>query len=367
MTKISRTVFLVMMCLVLSMSLVTCAFAANGNNSGILCVSHSGDLALYESNSQEAVLSAFEKGADFVSVNVRKDADGMLVLCSENKTDVSGVLLADMLSQLGENNVLILDFANELRDEVYTLVESKDAFSKAIIRLNDGAKNIVNWLNGKNKNLQVIGVYDSFVVFTAISHIKTLGEADMQIVGYQSKNYFNEMFGSLFSKALKKENMPKAMTSTYDPDLCGQRSDSEDGWNDLIKKGYSVIETNNIDAFLGYINSNNNVRKELETAYEKAMLIDADKYNTVSRENLSDAVETAGNLLKSEVASNDELQNGLSKLRFAIENLTFRTDEDTQKGALNITAGKVMATLLVGMAILAAQIYTYKMQRHKKK
>lgn len=367
MTKIFRLIFLVIMCLILSSGLVFSAFAAAENNSGILCVSHGGDTTIYENNTQQAVLSAFEKGADFVSVNIRKNADGALVVCSDNKTEVTGVSLVELLSQLEENDALILDFSVELKDEVYSIIEGENAYSKAVLRINDSAKNIVKWLDDKNENLQVIGVYDSFVVFTAISHIEILSDADMKMVAYRSKNYFNEMFGSLVSKTLKKDNMSKAMVSTYDPDLCGQRSDSEDGWNDLIKKGYSVIETNNLDAFLRYIGSNIAIREELRAVYEKSLLINVDNYNVVSQEKLLDAAEIAENKLRCEAVSNDELQDSAARLRLAIQNLALKTDEDTQKGALNITAGKVVATVLVGLAILAAQIYTYKMKKQKSK
>lgn len=366
MTKIFKLVSLVALCLILSISTISTAFASGEKRSEILCVSHGGDTAVYESNSKDAVLSAFEKGADFVSVNIRKNSVGELILCSENKAEVSGVSLAEMIELLGEDDVLILDFADELRDEIYGVIESKNTFSSVMLRINDSASTITEWLDGKNENLQVIGVYDSFVVFTAMSHIKTLGKAGMSFVGYRSKNYFNEMFGSLVSKTIKSENMPKAMISTYDPDLCGQRSDSEDGWNDLIKKGYSVIETNNLDAFIGYIKANSHIRLELKEVYDKALLIETDNYNSVSRENLTDAVGFAESLLNSDVASNDELQQSVSNIRLAVENLALKTGEDTQKGALNITPGKIIAALLVGIVIFTAQVYTYKMQKKKK-
>ena len=366
MSKIIRRILFVILSLTIALSVALPIFAQSENQSGILCVSHGGDTAEYKSNSKDSVLSAFEKGADFVSVNIRKDNDGNFVLCRENEAEVSGVSLTEMISLLDEGDVLILDFSAELKDEIYSLIERENAFSSAILRINDSAKNIVRWLEDKNDDLQVIGVYDSFVVFTAMSHIKTMGEADMNIVSYQSKNYFNEMFGSLVTKTLKAENMPKAMISTYTPDLCGQRSDSEDGWNDLIKKGYSVIETNNLDAFMGYISANSNIRYELKKAYDKALQIELDKYNTVSRENLLDAIDFAESLLSSDFASNDELQNCVSTIRLATENLALKTGEDTQKGALNITPGKIIAALLVGIAILAAQIYTFKMQKKKK-
>lgn len=371
MTKRIKSVLLILICIILPCGFIVSAFAENENkydsSSGILLISHRGDTALYQSNSKEAVLSAFEKGADFVSVNIKKAGSGELVLCSENESEITGTSLKEMLSLLGENKVLILDFDISLKDEVYSFIESEDAFSSAVLRINDSADNIVSWLENKNEKLQVIGVYDSFVVFSAVKHLKTLSENGMALVQYQSKNYFNEMFGSFVTGELLSENSAKAVAAMYDPDLCGQRSDSEDGWNDLIKKGFSVIETANLNSFLSYIKSVENSRLELSELYSKAEKIETEKYNTVSRENLLSATETAEILLKRDFASADELQSSFSGLLLAMENLALKTDEDTQKGALNITSGKIIAAVLVGAAILTAQAYTYKMQKGKKR
>ena len=363
MTKFIRTFTLFILCLILGSNLVLSTCAKGKNYTSIQCIAHRGDTSEYESNTVEAVTSAFEKGADFVSVNIRKTSDRTLVLCSENETEVKGTPLSDLLAILNDTDVLILDFEYELKNDIYNLLEKEDAFSKAILRINDSASNIAKWLDGKNENLQVIGIYDSFVVFTAANHIKDLNNIGMKFVQYQSKNYFNEMFGSFVSKAIKAEEYTNAIVATYDPDLCGQRSDSDDGWNDLIKKGFSVVETNNLNAFLEYIKSNENSKLELQETYLKAKSIEAEKYNTVSKNNLEDAIEAAESLLSTKVSSCDELQNSISVLRSAMENLALRNEDDTQKGALNITSGKVIATVLVGVAILTAQIYTYKKQK----
>ena len=62
MTKILRLISLIAMCFILSNAMMLSAFAKSENGSGILCVAHCGDTVGYESNSKEAVLSAFEKG-----------------------------------------------------------------------------------------------------------------------------------------------------------------------------------------------------------------------------------------------------------------------------------------------------------------
>ncbi len=363
--KISSILF-VLVCLVSGgIFLFTANAESQIEQNGLMCISHRGDTAEFESNSLDAVVSAFLKGADFVSVNIRKSSDGDFVLCDENKETVTGDALLDVLDAIGEDDVLILEFDPALKDEIYAFVKTNQALSSVIFRINDSAKNIKAWVKDKN-DIQVMGVYDSFVVFTAAQHIKTLSEIDMDFVQFQSKNYFNEMFGSFVSKAIFSSSA-KAVTATYDPDLCGQRRDSEDGWNELIKTGFSVIETNNIDAFVRYIESNKNARSELDKIYNKALTVETEKYNTVSKEKLTDAIAMAEQLLNRDFASSDELQSAASSVALALENLAFKTGEDTQKGALNITPGKVIAAILVGMAILVAQIYTYKMQKSKKK
>lgn len=367
MIKRISSILLVSVCFVLcGIFFFTAGAAEEEPYDGLMFIAHGGDTAEFDSNTAQAVVSAFNKGADFVSINIRKNAAGELVLCDRNKAKAEGDSLADVLGLIGEDDILILDFESAIKDEIYAFVKANGALSSVMLRINDSAENINDWLNGKDENLQVVGVYDGFVVFTAVQYIKTLSQSGMTLVQYQSKNYFNEMFGSFVSKTIFSSDA-KAVAATYDPDLCGQRRDSDDGWNELIKLGFSVIETNNTDAFAAYKKSNKSARNSLEKIYLKAKSIDAEEYNTVSRENLADAIAITEDLLARSFASSDEFQSAASYLTLAIENLALKTGEDTQKGALNITFGKVIAAVLVGTAMLAAQVYTYKMQKNKKK
>lgn len=329
----------------------------------LMCISYRGDTTLYEQNSAEAVLSAFSKGADFVSVNVRKTPNGDLVLCDENATEVSGVSLKEMLSSLDENQTLILDFDKVLKDEIYDLLKNENAFDKAWLRIKDSAKEINTWLEDKD-GVNVIGVTSSFNIFTIRGFVKKLSH--LPAVQLQSKNYFNVMYGSWCYSLYSSRVGTRAVAPMYDPDLCGQRSDSQDGWNNLIKKGFSIIETNNIEALTEYKKQGSMLKDNLAVILEKAKSINPESYSLVSRENLAEGIESAQYLLNSSLVSNDELQSAASVLQRAINNMTLSDGEDTQKGALNVTTGKIIAAVLVGTAILAAQIYTYKMQKRKK-
>ncbi|MBQ7294717.1 MAG: hypothetical protein IJW86_00830 [Clostridia bacterium] len=331
----------------------------------VLCIAYRGDTALYKQNSKEAVLSAYEKGADFVSVNIRKADSGELVLCSENATEVKGTTLKEMLTLIDEGSVLILDFDSALKDEVYNLIKGENALSRAWLRIKDSEKNINNWVSSKEKEPTVIGVCSSFNIFTVQSFVEKLRH--MPAVQLQSKNYFNVMYGAYCYSYYDSRVGTRAIAPMYNPDLCGQRSDSEDGWNDLIKKNFSIIETNNLDAFITYRDNACVLKEKLSLLLEKAKAIDPENYSLVSKENLADSIDRAKILVVGGMASCDELQSAHSALQLSINNLTLSEGEDTQKGALNITTGKVIAAVLVGALILAAQIYVHKMQKEKKR
>ena len=367
MTKKINTILLIFVCL---MCLTPFTVSAQGSEAcyppeEVMCISYRGDTALYEQNSKEAVLSAFEKGADFVSVNIMKDGGGELVLCSENAVEVKGTTLKEMLTLLPEEGVLILDFDISLKDEVYNLARSENALSRVWLRIKDSAKNINTWVSSKEQEPVVIGVCSSFNIFTVQSFVKKLNY--MPAVQLQSKNYFNVMYGAYCYSHYASREGTRAVAPMYNPDLCGQRSDSEDGWNDLIKKNFSIIETNNLDSFIAYRNNSRVLKEQLSLLLEKAESINAEGYSRVSRENLRDGIERAKGLVSGGVAACDELQSAHSALQLAINNLTLSEGEDTQKGALNITPGKVIAAVLVGSLILAAQIYVYKMHKEKKR
>lgn len=368
MTKKIKMISLALICLIFSLNFSFLSLAKDESNNikqGIYCVSFRGDTALYEQNSKEAVLSAFSKGADFVSVNIRQDDKGVLVLCSENEETVSGISLSEILSLTGEDDVLILDFEKELKDKVYELLKKENALSKSYLRIKDSAKNLNSWIASKDETPTVIGVCGSFNIFTILNFTKEM--TDMPMIDLRSKNYFNVMYGSLCYEKYSQESTPIVIAPMYDPDLCGQRSDSEDGWNDLIKKNFNVIETNNLDSFISYRDNILKLKDSLSALLIKAETIDMSEISSVSQDNLLTATQNAKSLINEMNASCDELEKAHSSLLLSINTITNKQGEDTKKGALNITAGKIVAAVLVGFSLLAAEVFINKMQKEKKR
>lgn len=391
--------------LVLSLNFSSLALG-NGNEklserkNGIMSVSYRGDTSLYPENSLEGILSAKEKGADMVSVGVKKTSDGIYVFTENKKLslttdapydsvsnitydelqkyylyDNTGTLtqyrmvsLSQTIDVVGEDLILILDIDWEEKDGIYELISYYDAFDRIFIRTKESAKTVAGWLGTKEKNVGVIAVYDGNIIFNAISHFNLMTEKEMPLVQFQSKNYFNVIFGSFFCKRLYNDNAPRAIASMYDPDLSGQRSDSQEGWNELIEEGYSVIETNNIVSLVSYIDKAEKMEKALSALCEKAKgSVDTSAYSQALAESFTDALDSASLILSKGTASLDEIEGAYSALLLSMNELNISEAEDFQKGQLNITAGKIIAAVLVGAVILAAQIFVHKMQEEKRR
>lgn len=363
----------------------------------IIAVSYRGDTENYPENSLEAILSAKEIGADMVSVSVTKTKDNTLILAENENirnfcnaeadtisdtewaqlencrlydnsgklTDCKIVTLPEVLEK-SDNIILILDISAEDKDFVYGVVEAYDASDRVFLRFRENSNDIVEWVNSKETKPNVIGIYSGNIIWNAISHIENLSEV-CSIVQYQSKNYFNVMYGSWVGDRFSAEGKARALAPAYDKELCGQREDNASGWNELIENGFSVIETNNIASLAEYAERADELNESLRKLTEKAKKTDFSVYSDVSADNLQKALKRANEELQSNVSSVGELESANSQLLLAMNRLNLSDSTESQKGALNITAGKIVAAVLVGAAILAGQIYVHKMQQEKRR
>lgn len=365
------------------------------DSGSLICISHRGDTTVYPENSLEAVKSAFRKGADFVSVNLEKTSDGVFYLCEDeslgnvctasceklsdinsadlekcnlydifgNGTELKMTSLEKLLEKTDLSDGIILDIKPEYKDEVYAVLEKNEALSRVILRVEESGRALSDWAMSKEKKVHIIGKYTGNIIFSTISQINSLTEASLTAVQYESKNYFNVCFGEFFTnRYLYSENV-RAVAATYSPELCGQRSDSSDGWNELISKGYSVIETNNIEGFDNYREQVEILKNEIVKLTEKAEKLDIAKYSQVSLENLDKAKLHCNSVSYANVVSLAGAQAAYSQLNLALKEMKISTGEVDTRGALNVTTGKIIVAVIIGTAFLASQIYLHKMRR----
>lgn len=366
------------------------------NQGGLMSIAYRGDTSEYPANSLEAIESAIDFGADMVSVSVQMTSDGVLFLCEDDTLnhifdtellDASTLTfdqiedlklldataaaskydlatLEDAIKEVGDG-ILIIDNSWEFKDEIYALISQMDKFENVMLRTYEEADVINEWTSSLEEDVMVIGVYDSFVVFTMMSHLNDLTDAGQFAVQYESANYFSMMYTNLFTKNYSLDDNARAIAVAYDLEKSGQRPDSTRGWDELISLGYSIIETDNIEQLCLYIEQTEQVADDINELMLTSFDIDTSLYSDASVSNFEYAIKTANALGKN--ACLDELQDARSMLISGINDLVFSTKTDTQTGALNITVSKVIAVLVMGGIIVGAQIYVHKRQDKKTK
>lgn len=363
------------------------------NNGGILSISYRGDTAAFPKNSLEAIRAAEKAGADMVSVSLAKTRDGVIILCEdedfpticntsemnvgsltyneiqklymlESNGSVSKckiVSLETALKRHGQSAVLVLDNGWEMKDEIEALAKKCGAEKKVILRTYESSKEIIRYKQNGGM-LSVLGVYKGNIVFNVISHLNRLSKTE-SMVQYQSKNYFNVAFDNFSSKRYSSEHNARAVVPMYSKDLCGQREDNVSGWDEMIKRGFSVIETNDIGGLCAYTKNTEAESEKLRSLYEKAEKVNTVLYTQTSAKNLNTALENAKTCLETRNTSLGEIQSAYSFLAESLNNMKISMQFDSMKGSLNITAGKIAAVIIFGALLLAGEFYLIKMRK----
>lgn len=362
----------------------------------ILSVAHKGDWRNYPENSAEGILSCAGMGINIVEINIRKTKDGALVLfadesvertCVNNEgkpakgavhemtlkeiqslklrtgrggegsaaTPFSPPVLEAALEAAGEKCLLLIDAPWELKDDIYAELERLEKTENAIFRFGESAKNIENWLKEKNPVPQVIGRYKGNIVFLAASKINRILGAGGVGVELASSNPYGVVFGNFIMKRFHETG--RAMVSMINPAVCGGREDNESGWNDMISKGYSVIETDYPRELADYIEKTNIASQKLASTIEAARAEMKNKEFSKDFLNIVDAAETVS---KKGNASFAEIEKTYLNLRNALDDIE---NHSLQSAAPKITAGKITAAALCTAGIIAAQTFFFKKRK----
>ena len=397
----------VLIILIISGICAVSSFAANGaeltnsfktNDSKIICVAHRGDWHSYPENSAEAVRAAAEYGV--VSVDVKVTQDGEIVLMADDTTErmcvdadgktVSGFVsnytleslqemylrsangtvknektefhpasLAEAVSAAGSDTALMLNLKCADFEAVYNKVKALDIADSVIFRFSDKNKEILKTVSGK-KDITVCGNYQGNIIFLATSAVKNSFANGINTVELGSKNGHGVLYDNFLMKRFASQG--KAMVSMTGG-RCGKRTDNETGWDDLISRGYSVIETDYPAELTEYIEKTASAKAELERYLNLCRDTDTKPFTTDTENAFISAVDEADKLLDGSV-SLSQLENARYNLQSSFDNLTVGAKKAVTL-SFNLTAGRVIAAVLCGAAVLGAQIFLYK-KREKK-
>lgn len=356
----------------------------------IICIAHRGDWHSFPENSAEAVNAALEY--DAVSVDVKLSSDGIPVLMADETVDrmcvdsdskpISGTVSSFTFAQLGEmylrednggtnksktdcripelkkifevsdgKTAIVVNVSESDFKTIYDYVKALGKLDETVFRINAKAKKIVE-LTKDLDGIKVLGNYQGNIIFLATSAVKECFSNGIYTIEMGSTNGNGVLYGNFLLKRFVGNK--RAMVSMVNG-RCGKRTDNETGWDDLISRGYSAIETDFPAELTKYIRKTNSAAIDLEKFIDLYNGIDLTPYNTESEKAFSSALSEAKSLLGTP-CSFSEIADARSALQSAHDSLTVGEKKNVTL-KFKFTPGRIITVVLCGASFTVGTLY----------
>lgn len=362
---------------------------SNGKKN-IICIAHRGDWHSFPENSAEAINAAAEY--DAVSVDVRLTADGKPVLMADEKVDrmsvdgegksVSGKVSSFTLAQLKElylresnggtdkkkttcripelkeiyetaagRTAVMLNVQENDFKTVYDYVKALGKLDETVFRINAKPQKIIE-LTRDLDGVNVTGNYQGNIIFLATSAVKKYFAANIYTIEMGSTNGNGVLYDNFLMKRFVGSK--RAMVSMVNG-RCGKRADNETGWDDLISRGYSVIETDFPAELTEYIRKNETAATDLEKNIDIYANTDLSPYTSETEKAFSSALSAAKKTLDGR-SSFSELTDARSALQSAHDSLKVGAKKNVAL-KFRFTPVRIIAVVLCAAAFTGGTLF----------
>lgn len=356
----------------------------------IICIAHRGDWHSFPENSAEAINAAAEY--DAVSVDIRLTADGKPVLMADEKVDrmsvdgegksVSGKVSSFTLAQLKElylresnggtdkkkttcripelkeiyetaagRTAVMLNVQENDFKTVYDYVKALGKLDETVFRINAKPKKIIE-LTRDLDGVNVTGNYQGNIIFLATSAVKKYFAANIYTIEMGSTNGNGVLYDNFLMKRFVGSK--RAMVSMVSG-RCGKRADNETGWDDLISRGYSVIETDFPAELTEYIRKTETAATDLEKNIDIYANTDLSPYTSETEKAFSSALSAAKKTLDGR-SSFSELTDARSALQSAHDSLKVGAKKNVAL-KFRFTPGRIIAIVLCAAAFTGGTLF----------
>lgn len=356
----------------------------------IICIAHRGDWHSFPENSAEAINAAAEY--DAVSVDVRLTADGKPVLMADEKVDrmsvdgegksVSGKVSSFTLAQLKElylresnggtdkkkttcripelkeiyetaagRTAVMLNVQENDFKTVYDYVKALGKLDETVFRINAKPQKIIE-LTKDLDGVNVTGNYQGNIIFLATSAVKKYFAANIYTIEMGSTNGNGVLYDNFLMKRFVGSK--RAMVSMVNG-RCGKRADNETGWDDLISRGYSVIETDFPAELTEYIRKNETAATDLEKNIDIYANADLSPYTSETEKAFSSALSAAKKTLDGR-SSFSELTDARSALQSAHDSLKVGAKKNVAL-KFRFTPVRIIAVVLCAAAFTGGTLF----------
>lgn len=356
----------------------------------IICIAHRGDWHSFPENSAEAINAAAEY--DAVSVDVRLTADSKPVLMADEKVDrmsvdgegksVSGKVSSFTLAQLKElylresnggtdkkkttcripelkeiyetaagRTAVMLNVQENDFKTVYDYVKALGKLDETVFRINAKPQKIIE-LTKDLDGVNVTGNYQGNIIFLATSAVKKYFAANIYTIELGSTNGNGVLYDNFLMKRFVGSK--RAMVSMVNG-RCGKRADNETGWDDLISRGYSVIETDFPAELTEYIRKTETAATDLEKNIDIYANTDLSPYTSETEKAFSSALSAAKKTLDGR-SSFSELTDARSALQSAHDSLKVGAKKNVAL-KFRFTPGRIIAVVLCAAAFTGGTLF----------
>lgn len=356
----------------------------------IICIAHRGDWHSFPENSAEAINAAAEY--DAVSVDVRLTADGKPVLMADEKVDrmsvdgegksVSGKVSSFTLAQLKElylresnggtdkkkttcripelkeiyetaagRTAVMLNVQENDFKTVYDYVKALGKLDETVFRINAKPQKIIE-LTKDLDGVNVTGNYQGNIIFLATSAVKKYFAANIYTIEMGSTNGNGVLYYNFLMKRFVGSK--RAMVSMVNG-RCGKRADNETGWDDLISRGYSVIETDFPAELTEYIRKTETAATDLEKNIDIYANTDLSPYTSETEKAFSSALSAAKKTLDGR-SSFSELTDARSALQSAHDSLKVGAKKNVAL-KFRFTPVRIIAVVLCAAAFTGGTLF----------
>lgn len=356
----------------------------------IICIAHRGDWHSFPENSAEAINAAAEY--DAVSVDVRLTADSKPVLMADEKVDrmsvdgegksVSGKVSSFTLAQLKElylresnggtdkkkttcripelkeiyetaagRTAVMLNVQENDFKTVYDYVKALGKLDETVFRINAKPQKIIE-LTKDLDGVNVTGNYQGNIIFLATSAVKKYFAANIYTIEMGSTNGNGVLYDNFLMKRFVGSK--RAMVSMVNG-RCGKRADNETGWDNLISRGYSVIETDFPAELTEYIRKTETAATDLEKNIDIYANTDLSPYTSETEKAFSSALSAAKKTLDGR-SSFSELTDARSALQSAHDSLKVGAKKNVAL-KFRFTPGRIIAVVLCAAAFTGGTLF----------
>lgn len=356
----------------------------------IICIAHRGDWHSFPENSAEAINAAAEY--DAVSVDVRLTADGKPVLMADEKVDrmsvdgegksVSGKVSSFTLAQLKElylresnggtdkkkttcripelkeiyetaagRTAVMLNVQENDFKTVYDYVKALGKLDETVFRINAKTQKIIE-LTKDLDGVNVTGNYQGNIIFLATSAVKKYFAANIHTIEMGSTNGNGVLYDNFLMKRFVGSK--RAMVSMVNG-RCGKRADNETGWDDLISRGYSIIETDFPAELTEYIRKTETAATDLEKNIDIYANTDLSPYTSETEKAFSSALSAAKKTLDGR-SSFSELTDARSALQSAHDSLKVGAKKNVAL-KFRFTPVRIIAVVLCAAAFTGGTLF----------